>query len=81
MIRAEIIKLAREAGQQHSGTSLVGIQSLERFAALISAAEREVCAKACDDTALLVVKDTEWSRGYVQGILDVADDIRARSNK
>ena len=49
MTRDDIIRMAREAGQQHSGTSLVGIQSLERFAALVAAAEREACAAICRD--------------------------------
>ena len=90
MTREDIIRMAREAGinikdnpekASGVGNSIVSYYDLKRFAALVAAAEREACAKACDDTALLVVKDTEWSRGYVQGILDVADDIRARSNK
>ena len=52
--RDDIIRMAREAGQQHSGTSLVGIQSLERFAALVAAAECEALADMvanCDPRA------------------------------
>ena len=63
MDREEVIKLAREAGLRVgtnlSGVVLVGspaeiglahltIEELERFAALVAAAEREACAKVCD---------------------------------
>ena len=45
----EIIKLAREAGMQGMLTDVVTtIDELERFANLIAAAEREACAKVCD---------------------------------
>ena len=53
MTRDEIIKLAREAkvfiprGLQEA----VAIQELQRFAALVAAAEREACAQVCDDNA------------------------------
>jgi hypothetical protein len=53
MTRDDIIRMAREAGgadiTSHGWTSWVGTQStefLERFAALVAAAEREECARA-----------------------------------
>ena len=52
MTRNDIIRMAREAGgadiTSHGWTSWVGVHStefLERFAALVAAAEREACAK------------------------------------
>jgi len=42
MTRDDIIKLAREAGFGFNGASSPAI---ERFAALVAAAEREACAK------------------------------------
>ena len=52
MNRDDIIRMAREAGgadiTSHGWTSWVGVHStefLERFAALVAAAEREACAK------------------------------------
>ena len=48
MTRDDIIRMAREAGyvipayRDH-------IEIMERFAALVAAAEREACAKLCDD--------------------------------
>jgi hypothetical protein len=48
MNRDDIIRMAREA----EAWSLVdhdGIAALERFAHLVAAAEREACAKVCED--------------------------------
>jgi hypothetical protein len=44
MSREEIIRMAREAGFATSWTEAAG-EALERFAALVAAAEREACAK------------------------------------
>ena len=56
MNREDIIRMAREVGGAdisiNGWTSWVGTQSteyLERFAALVASAEREACAKLCDD--------------------------------
>jgi hypothetical protein len=52
MTRDDIIKMAREAGFFHTGTEpqyfSCRTTSIERFAALVAAAEREECAKVCD---------------------------------
>jgi hypothetical protein len=45
MTKDEIIDMAREAG--FSNPELVNV--FERFAALVASAEREACAKLCDD--------------------------------
>lgn len=47
MTKEEIIRMAREAGM----TTAVVLPDLERFAALVAAAEREACAKVCEDFA------------------------------
>ena len=55
MTRDEIIAMAKEAGCVSATfwpdgfTGLMGV--FERFAALVAAAEREACAKVCDDKA------------------------------
>ena len=55
MTRDEIIAMAKEAGCVSATfwpdgfTGLMGV--FERFAALSTAAEREACAKVCDDKA------------------------------
>ncbi len=68
MTRDDIIKLAREAGidsmpadytyrsSYYAGTS----DEIERFAALVAAAEREACAKVCDQKV-----DAEYATGKV----------------
>jgi uncharacterized protein (DUF2126 family) len=57
MTRDDIIRLASEAGfvrvvATHADgsltTTVAPIEKLERFAALVAAAEREACAQVCD---------------------------------
>ena len=86
MDREDIIRMAREAGLRVgtnlSGVVLVGspaeiglahltIEELERFAALVAAAEREACAKVCDG----------MDHNGVMIAADCAAAIRARGDK
>ena len=48
MTRDDIIRLAREASSEHD-YDFPNIFALERFAALVAAAEREACAKVCEE--------------------------------
>ena len=57
MNRENILRMAREAGMEQDGDNFfspgheeidVHITDLERFVALIAAAEREACAKVCE---------------------------------
>lgn len=72
--REQIIRMAREAGlrvgpSRDGPDDVWGVgTNLERFAALVAAAEREACAKVCDDMVLYT--------GY-----DCAAAIRARGQK
>jgi hypothetical protein len=50
MNREDIIKLAREAGLAY-GSDEKPLGSVTRFAALVAAHEREVCAKVADEQA------------------------------
>lgn len=49
--REEIIRMAREAGLPHfyQTGEIVNLGLVERFAALVAAAEREACAKLCEE--------------------------------
>ena len=92
--RDDIIRMAREAGlskiiydEQNGSTTLQTMfhpENIERFAALIAAAEREACAKLCDalknpiDDPLAPVGQYE-SGGYITAEF-LADAIRARGN-
>jgi hypothetical protein len=76
MNREDIIRMAREAGfgfmieKPKSATHMqCGIDDLERFAALVAAAEREELLKLCELP--------EYSHQYVHTFKRV---IRARSN-
>lgn len=57
--REEIVRMAREAGIKGPEPARLGFkmyanpERLERFAALVAAAEREACAKVCDDEATI----------------------------
>jgi hypothetical protein len=69
MTRDDIIRLAREASSEHD-YDFPNIFALERFAALVAAAEREKCAEICDNSA-------KWSElAYA-----LAAAIRARIDK
>ena len=53
MTREDIIRMAREAGFVDASFCRFSAYTddLERFAALVRAAEREACAKVCEDEA------------------------------
>jgi hypothetical protein len=83
--------MAREATKDREGSIdwVFSDEELERFAALVRAderdramrenayvqAEREACAKVCEDLSLS--QNSEWE----VGTLDCADAIRARGSK
>ena len=75
MSKDEIIKLAREAkiecdliDEDEGQVWYITTETLERFAALVAAAEREACAKVCEED--------RWITGF-----GAADAIRARGEK
>ena len=49
MNREEIIKIAREAGFESHDAMINYTKELQRFATLVAAAEREACAKLCEN--------------------------------
>ena len=69
-VREDIIRMAREAGLPRFGDTdeIFSLHSVIRFAALVAAAEREACAKVCD----------EQDHDGVMIAKDCADAIRAR---
>jgi hypothetical protein len=88
--REDIIRMAREAGatnvdaadpQCWVGAIAFDVEELSRFAALVAAAEREACAKVCEE-----YRD-EWLKGrgryefMGEGADYLADFIRARGEK
>ncbi len=81
MTQEDIIRMAREVGAIHihgrpNEFAIVGNDSIKAFAALVAAAEREACAKVCDD------KHDTWrwddEPDSASGPRDCAAAIRAR---
>lgn len=88
--RDDVIRMAREAGVTDGIELPAEVAAVERFAALVAAAEREACAKACEAIeaerwkAYKTGTPEQW-RGhpFVEGQSDGAEQcaaaIRARS--
>ena len=79
MTRDDIIRLARESGIIQPE---IVFTHLERFAALVAAAEREACAKVCDEHAK---RNYNWAsenadtyHAQAHWAARIADAIRAR---
>ena len=79
MTRDDIIKMAHEAGL-HLATDvnwmpIIDLAYAKKFAEIVAAAEREACAKVCDEIA-------NKPSNVVLGVaLDCAAAIRARGEK
>lgn len=73
MTRDDIFKIANEAGfMQHLGVICIpNVLNLERFAALVAAAEREACAQVAENML----------RFYTQAVTGVPQAIRARGQE
>ena len=79
MTQDEIIRMAREAGM-----TVFVIESLERFASLVAAHEREACAKVCGQ--LMTPWDENTPNGELialrnDGMRQCAAAIRARGEQ
>ena len=79
MNREELILLVQEAVIAFPNANpfdfrLIRIETIERFAALVAAAEREDCAKICDGYKEYGDPITNWS-------VDCAAAIRARGEE
>jgi hypothetical protein len=76
MTRDDIIRLAKEAGWHDELLSVSFTEPLlERFAALVAAAEREACAKVCEWEA---AKLEQWPQRDALAVRTCAAAIRAR---
>ena len=78
MNRDDIIRMAREAGGSTDDPSdLLLVSNLERFAGLVAAAEREACARVCEETNSASFRET----GCPAEGGECAAAIRARSKE
>ena len=85
MDREDIIRMAREAGLAY-GPDEKPLGSVTRFAALVAAAEREACAKACEEVESRA--EELWDKfaypedqGMASGARQCTTAIRARGEK
>lgn len=92
MTRNEIMRMAKQAGGRFDGSDWRFLcdfddEELERFAALVAAAEREACAQVCESEEARALynfdNDLEANRhfwnGASQSATSCAESIRARS--
>ena len=81
MTRDDIIRMAREAGLNlyvNDVTEEPYSVIVERFAALVAAAEREACAKVCEDIYNDPAENNGYDAYYTRPYLECAAAIRAR---
>lgn len=75
MTRDEVIEIWGKANGWSIKEFNITITELERFAQLVAAHEREVCAKVCDD-----LDEKNWSE-YGRHKTGYSEQIRTRGNK
>ena len=79
MTRDDIIRMAREAGDGVFSNAVVfSHKELERFAELVAAAEREACARVCDQMHIGI---SHANKGWHHAIASCANSIRARGKQ
>jgi len=77
MTREDIIRMAREANVYCTTRQPTLDAMLERFAALVAAAEREECAKVAENRSL-ADENKNKRIGHHHACKSIAIDIRAR---
>jgi hypothetical protein len=80
MTREDIARMADEAGfegfAELTWENVSCIEKLERFAALVTSVERELCAKLCEE--LLHENISKETDDWMDATLDCAKAIRSR---
>jgi hypothetical protein len=84
MTREDVIRMAKEAklniGPAGMGQTVWGGDAeLERFAALVAAAEREACARVCESLSLEWEDQPDIAQAELATMMDCALAVRARS--
>ena len=74
MNREDIIRMAEECGIPEFENNESQAENIMRFATLVASAEREACARVCEDLDTVNFKNKSWD----EGTLDCATAIRAR---
>lgn len=76
MTKDDVIRMAQQWGDWNGQTVEFNDVGLERFAALVAAAEREACAKVCEEQICACC----WTDDAQAAAEHLAERIRARSN-
>ena len=81
MNRDDVTRMAREAQMPFYWRTgeITYLDKLERFAALVTSAEREACAGLRKEVALQGKHTTEYEEGFWDGLEKYEDLIRARN--
>jgi hypothetical protein len=74
MNQEDIIRTAREAGM-YQDLNVSWNQSIQNFAGLVAAAEREACAKVC---VALAERNIWWDINEIEAAVECAAAIRER---
>jgi hypothetical protein len=74
MNQEDIIRMAREAGM-YQDLNVSWNQSIQNFAGLVAAAEREACAKVC---VALAERNIWWDINEIEAAVECAAAIRER---
>lgn len=80
MNRDDVIRMAREAWTLEFIPDS-DVSKLEHFASLVAATEREEFLKWCEVNIEEVMPKTDWAKGYVMALKNVAEGFRARGNQ
>ena len=78
MTQEDILEMARSAGLTDGMELQHEIDAVMRFAELVAAAEREVCAKVCDELVSPSRYHRDPGKAWIAGTLDCAAAIRAQ---
>ena len=89
MNRQDIIRMAQQAGFNPVSYMGANLESFERFAALVAAAEREACAKLCleeaneayHQEAFYLPRGNQGLLRIAEGAKRCAEAIRARGEQ
>jgi hypothetical protein len=84
MTRNDIIRMAKEVGIDVENDTLCRfegwVEPMEKFAQLVAAAEREACAKVCDDLPVPPYVSDNDAHIWDVTCVDCAEAIRARGS-
>jgi len=83
MTRDDIIRMAREAQMPYYYRTgeVTNLEQIERFAALVAAAEREACARLCENMTLEWEDQPSIAQAELATLMDCALAIRNRGQE